>query len=99
MARTVNETPNPLVPGETVQATPYHTYVPSFGEWGFVVASAYPLPDPEPLPSGLRYFDHAVWPAMTACAGDTGPSEVEAHSIISHSLVSYYEDGWRKWMN
>lgn len=100
VTRTVSETPNPLVPGETVHVTPYHTYVPSFGDWGFVTASAYPLVDPPAtLPAGLRYFDHDLWPAMTTFAGDTGPIEVEANSILSHSLVSYYEDGWRRWMN
>lgn len=100
VARTIAETPNPLSPGETVFATPYHTYVPSFGDWGFVVASAYPLKDvPAALPDGLRYFEHGLWSAMTTFAGDTGPVDVEANSILSHALVNYYEDGWRRWMN
>ena len=100
VARTVSESPNPLAPGQTVHATPYHTYVPSFGDWGFVAASAYPVTEPPAsLPEGLRYFEHDLWPAMTTFAGDTGPVEVEANSILSHSLVTYYEDGWRRWMN
>ena len=97
--RTIKETSNPFAPGAPLHVTPYHTYVPSFGEWGFVLASAHPLGPPAPLPDALRYYDESLWPAMTTFAGDTGPIEAEANSIISHPLVSYYEDGWRRWMN
>ena len=33
-------------------ATPYHAHVPSFGEWGFVVASRRPFRLPDALPAG-----------------------------------------------
>lgn len=99
VARTVGETSNPFAPGERLIVVPYHTYVPSFGDWGFVAASAFPLAQPAQLPDGLQYFNESLWPAMTTFAGDTGPIEVEANSILSHPLVSYYEDGWRRWMN
>ncbi len=33
------------------QVTPYHTYVPSFGEWGFVIASMQPYVDAHPVPA------------------------------------------------
>ncbi len=97
--RTITETANPYAPGTPLNVTPYHTYVPSFGDWGFVVASAYPLEPSARLPEGLQYFNEGLWPAMTAFAGDTGPVDVVANSILSHPLVSYYEDGWRRWMN
>ena len=97
--RTISETPNPFAPDAALAVTPYHTYVPSFGEWGFVAASAHPLGAPSPLPESLQYFNESLWSSMTTFAEDTGPIEVEANSILSHSLVSYYEDGWRRWMN
>src|SRR4029453_16588442 len=34
---------------------PYHVYVPSFGEWGFVIASAHDYQSPTLLPPGLRF--------------------------------------------
>ena len=39
--------------------TPYHAHVPSFGEWGFVIASRRPFRLPRPLPAGLRFLDAA----------------------------------------
>src|SRR5204863_4750348 len=34
---------------------PYHVYVPSFGEWGFVIGSQYPYEPPGRTPAGLRF--------------------------------------------
>ncbi|HYM09968.1 MAG TPA: polyamine aminopropyltransferase, partial [Bryobacterales bacterium] len=35
---------------------PYHVYVPSFGEWGFVLAGTTPYEPPARLPDGLRFL-------------------------------------------
>ena len=35
-------------------ATPYHAHVPSFGEWGFIIASRRPWAMPRALPEGLQ---------------------------------------------
>ncbi len=35
---------------------PYHAYVPSFGEWGFVLASRNDYTPPTALPDGLRFL-------------------------------------------
>ncbi len=36
---------------------PYHVYVPSFGEWGFVLAGHHEYKPPSILPAGLRFVD------------------------------------------
>ncbi len=63
-------------------AHPYHAFVPSFGEWGYVLAlpqptgistgEAKPVFDPLPtvLPPGLRYVDAAVLPALFVLSPD-----------------------------
>src|SRR5499427_9203374 len=35
---------------------PYHAYVPSFGEWGFVLAAHHEYTPPAVLPGGLRFL-------------------------------------------
>ena len=100
IVRTISETRNPQDPEGELSVTPYHTYVPSFGDWGFVLAAPKPLLKPRAdLPEGLRYYTDALWPAMVVFAGDTGPTEAKANSILSHPLVGYYEAGWARWMN
>ncbi|MCH9740085.1 MAG: polyamine aminopropyltransferase, partial [Epsilonproteobacteria bacterium] len=40
---------------------PYHTYVPSFGEWGFVMASRFPIElDSRKLAKELKYLNHDI---------------------------------------
>src|SRR6202035_5077122 len=43
---------------------PYHVYVPSFGEWGFVLASTHEYSPPASLPSRLRFVDVKGIPLM-----------------------------------
>ncbi len=89
---------NPAQPGEALRTLPYRAYVPSFGEWGFVMAAPGGLrPDAAPLPDDLEFFDPKLWPGMTTFPIDTGPVDVEPNSIRSHPLVRYYKDGWAEW--
>src|SRR6266853_1595192 len=43
---------------------PYHLYVPSFGEWGFVIGSQYPYEPPGRTPAGLRFLSARNLPEM-----------------------------------
>ena len=75
---------------------PYHLYVPSFGEWGFVLAS---LDDgsyapPTTLPTGLRYLTVAEVPRMFEFSADMQPVPVEANRLNTQVLVRYYEQEW-----
>src|SRR5262249_20289948 len=39
-----------------LQTFPYHLYVPSFGEWGFILAGTHTYSPSKQLPSGLRFL-------------------------------------------
>ncbi|MBT8425307.1 MAG: spermidine synthase, partial [Silicimonas sp.] len=76
------------------------TYIPSFGDWGFVmVTQDGAFREPAALPSGLKYLSPDLLGAMTVFPEDSGPLEVKPNTILSHPLVTYYEDGWAAWMN
>jgi len=96
---TLAATRNPLDPGGTLDTLPYHVYVPSFGDWGFVMAAPLlPAADRDPfLPDGLRHLTPEVWRASQAFGPDQGPREVEVNSIQGHPLVAEYQRGWDFW--
>jgi spermidine synthase len=74
---------------------PYHLYVPSFGEWGFVLASldgGY-VP-PTSLPTGLRYLTVAEVPRLFEFSADMQPVPVEPNRLNTQVLVRYYEQEW-----
>ena len=74
---------------------PYHLYVPSFGEWGFVLAGAgAPYEPPETLPAGLRYLTARELPELFTFATDMLPVEAAANRLNDQALVRYYEEEW-----
>jgi len=80
----------------SLRTYPYHLYVPSFGEWGFVLASldGGRYTPPTVLPSGLRYLTVAEVPRMFEFAADMQPVPVEANRLNTQVLVRYYEQEW-----
>jgi spermidine synthase len=79
-------------------ARPYHAFIPSFGEWGFVLASDEPFDVPHTLAvSGLRYLTPEVLPTLFAISADMGPVPVEVNRLDNQALVQYYETEWRRW--
>jgi len=88
---------------KTLQSTglytqPYHTYIPSFGEWGFVVASHFPIDfrTQNPLKS-LKYLNSEVMRTMTTFPKDISEISVQSNRLSTHRLIQYYNEGWQKW--
>jgi len=78
-------------------ARPYHALVPSFGEWGFVLAALRPFEPPAtPLP-GLRYLDGPTLASLFVLGPDMAPLEAEVNRLNNQALVRYYEEEWRRW--
>ena len=98
IVETFEATRNPQDPGEGLSALPYHGYVPSFGDWGFVIASQHELAPRMPdLPEGLRFVTPEVWQGARIFGADTARVEAEPNSLQSHPLLDYYLDGWATW--
>ena len=87
---------------ETVRAAglhvvPYHAPVPSFGEWGFVLASEAPLPVPEAFPPGLRFLTPAVAQTLFRFPADMDAVPVEVNHLNNQILVRYHAVGWERY--
>ena len=83
-----------------LRTAPYHALVPSFGDWGFVLASREGLNDgyqpPSRLPDGLSYLTAGILPTLFVFSPDVGPLAVAANRLDTQALVSYYDRGWRR---
>ena len=77
-------------------ATPYHAHVPSFGEWGFVVASRRPYRMPQTLPAGLRFLDAPGLPLLFDFPLDMARVPTEVNRLSNQVLVTTYEQEWGK---
>ena len=77
---------------------PYHANVPSFGEWGFVLARRTPFDPPERLRIGsLRYLDEATLQTLFVFPPDMDRVEVDVNVLNEQTLVRYYDEEARQW--
>ena len=77
---------------------PYHAAVPTFGEWGFVLASASPLPEKLSLSSELigpsRFLTDNVLNSLFDLPPDLARVEAEVNQLNNQVLVHYYDQEW-----
>lgn len=78
---------------------PYHVHVPSFGEWGFVMASRRPVEPRRLRPSvPTRFLNQEALAAMFGFGRDIGASgEVEVNRLDRPVLYIYYQRGWKRY--
>ncbi|MFO1270894.1 MAG: polyamine aminopropyltransferase [Rubrivivax sp.] len=74
--------------------TPYHAHVPSFGEWGFVIAGRRPMRAPAALPPGLRFLTPEGWGALQQFPPDMARVEAEPNRLSDQRLVHLFEEEW-----
>ncbi len=77
-----------------LSATPYHAHVPSFGEWGFVLAGRRPWRTPGALPPGLRFLTLDGLPALFQFPPDMARVPAEPNRLSNQVLVQTYEEEW-----
>jgi spermidine synthase len=77
-------------------ATPYHAHVPSFGEWGFVLASRRPWRLPDALPPGLRFLEPGMLAGLFDFPRDMQRVPAEVNRLSNQALVTTYEREWGK---
>ena len=78
-----------------LHTAPYHVYVPSFGEWGYVLAARtddFPVPRHFDVPT--RYLNGETAAEMFRFPPDMARREVEPNYLNTQKLVSYFEQDW-----
>ncbi|WP_245974713.1 polyamine aminopropyltransferase [Thermomonospora umbrina] len=77
---------------------PYHVDVPSFGDWGYVLATPGDAPPPlrmDPTVTGLRFLDEGVLRASSVFARDLRRDDVDVNTLIKPKLLDYQRQEWR----
>ena len=77
-----------------LQTTPYHAHVPSFGEWGFILASRRPFRTPTQLPDSLRFLTLAGLPALMEFPPDMARVPTQVNRLSNQVLVQTFEEEW-----
>lgn len=78
-----------------LKTAPYHVYVPSFGEWGYVLADSegnFRLP--EKMTVSTKFLNAQMLPEMFYFPPDMARRQVEPNYLNNQKLVAYFERDW-----
>ena len=90
----IHETISSIYPN----TTPYHTYVPSFGEWGFAITSPnnnINFKTPKRKLNNLKFYNHNL-SDYTDFPDDMKAKNVEVNRLDNQTLVRYFDEEWSK---
>ena len=79
-----------------LRATPYHAMVPSFGEWGFIIAGRRPYTPPAGYDLQHRFLTPDATRAMFQFPKDMERVPAEVNRLNNQILVRYFEREWRR---
>lgn len=85
-----------------LHTAPFHAFVPSFGEWGYVLAMTRPFDVPHRVPEveGLRYLNDETLRSLFVFSEDLArPEDVGVNRLNTQLLVQYYEAEWSRWQH
>jgi len=75
-----------------------HVYVPSFGDWGFVIASPHAIrPGRSDIKVPTRFLTPAVLRQMFVFSKDTGEVPVDISTLDRPAILHYYLNEWKRW--
>jgi spermidine synthase len=79
-----------------LHTAPYHVYVPSFGEWGYVIASKAPYLPPAIFLADLKFVTTESLPGFFQFPPDMRRVDTEVNRLNNQILVRYYESEWQQ---
>ncbi|MDE1151656.1 MAG: polyamine aminopropyltransferase [Micavibrio sp.] len=81
-----------------LKTAPFHVYVPSFGEWGFVIGSLSDYKIPGNFPAGLRYVTPRTVQDMFYFAPDMAHVDTKIQRLDDQALVRYFDQEWSEYL-
>jgi spermidine synthase len=77
---------------------PYHAYVPSFGDWGFLMASNIPLDTTDiHINVPTRFLDDPTAKQLFYFEKDLIMDSIPPSTLDQPRLLEYYMEEWEKW--
>ncbi|VAX28596.1 Spermidine synthase [hydrothermal vent metagenome] len=77
---------------------PYHLYIPSFGDWGFVLASKKEINlNNIQIDVTTRYLETALLPGLFTFSKDLRHADAAPSTLDKPLVLTYYLKGWKHW--
>ncbi|RZL97174.1 MAG: hypothetical protein EOO88_62905 [Pedobacter sp.] len=84
-----------------LHTVPYHNFVPSFGEWGYIMAMK---PGSrnwyQHVPPNLKFANKGAMESMLFFSEDLKPKDsIQVNKLNNQALVHYFEEEWNKYLD
>jgi spermidine synthase len=79
-----------------LRTAPYHALVPSFGEWGFIIAGREDFSPVAVDPGKTRFLTPATLADLFRFPADMARVPAEVNRLNNQALVRYFEAEWRR---
>ena len=77
---------------------PYHSYVPSFGDWGFVLAADKRINEEDiEINVPAKYIDKEIIKDLFYIPKDVRRENIKISTLNNPQVLNYYLSGWRYW--
>lgn len=80
-----------------LEVAPYHAFVPSFGEWGFILAGKKSFRPPDVYPDGLKFVTKETVDVMLHFPVDMAARNTEINRLDNQALVRYFDEEWAEY--
>jgi spermidine synthase len=87
------------IQASSLWAAPYHSYVPSFGEWGFVLFAKETRQLEWRLPPSLRFITPAITAQMFEFPSDMSEVPTDINRLNNQALVRYFDANWSEYVH
>ena len=77
---------------------PYHVYVPSFGDWGFIMASNYDIDVSNfNIAKEGQYLTNQLAPSLFNFSKDQLSNLTDVSTLEHPAIMEHYLNSWKKW--
>jgi spermidine synthase len=80
-----------------LKTTPYHVFVPAFGDWGYILVSQSEFKKAETFPANLRFINKDVVDSMLVFPEDMKVKNSEVNKLNNQILVKYFDEEWSEY--
>jgi spermidine synthase len=80
------------------KTAPYHAYVPSFGDWGYIIGSGYAVKrEGASIRVQTKFLNDTLLKEMFVFGKDSAEVDVEVSTLDHPRILSYYLNDTRQW--
>ncbi len=81
------------------KTTPYHVYVPAFGDWGYILVSNGDFRPPEKFPDGLKFMTSEIAKTLMVFPQDMVVASGDINKLNNQILVRHFEAEWADYVH